>query len=354
MSKGTEKVIETVRLNIAKASLYQFDNRLLAMSPLVNQLYDISQNNNPLLLSSFNLSTDINRYSSTFLGLINKKGYFSIGYNIQVIDFINEREPVHIGIINDVLIGGRWEFFSDQYLITNIKTPVIYQIDLPSHMSVVYEFRHDISDFVLANNILICATLVDGIKVYDISQPSCPLLISSLSINAVKLEMKNSKYIFAEGADDIIYIIDVSNAAHVTITTKIEIRGTIASNSLLCKEDLLFVRFKRKTTGDTMQAFNMSNIIKPQKIFEFNGPNTPLYTANNNLLIFMGIKNWDGISPISNYTTSLYKIFRIGSDTIRHLDDIEIEGIWFSSITLSDNTLYIARQDDIIVYKVDF
>jgi hypothetical protein len=78
----------------------------------------------------------------------------------------------------------------------------------------------------------------------------------------------------------------------------------------------------------------------------------PLYTANENLLVFMGIKDWDGVSAISNYTSSFYKVFNVQSDTVTHVDDIELDGVWFSSIALLDTIIYIARSDGIYIYEV--
>ncbi len=354
MTKGKEKIVLTAKVDVSKASLYQFHNRLFALSPLVNNLFDISDKLNPMLLSSFCLSGDSNASSNTFLGLTNNKGYFSIGYcGIQVVDFLNENNPVNLGVINDILIGAKWKFLSDNYLITNIKTPVIYQIGLLSSFSIVYKFNHEIVDFILVNNHLICATLIDGIKVYDLSKPSSPCLVFSLNVNAVSLYAKDSKYVLAEGADSNIYFLDVSNVENIAITTKIKIPGPITANSLICKEDILFIRFMRKTVGDTTMAFNLSNIQFPKVIFDFKSQNMPLYTANDKLLVFIGIKDWDGVSPISSYTTSLYRIFSIESDEIRHIGDIELEGIWFSSVTLSENIVYIARPNEIQIYSVN-
>lgn len=347
-------VVLIAKLDISQAMLNRFGNKLFAMSSSDNILFDIHDKLNPTCVSRFNLVKSKVSYSSSLLGIVNNKAFFSIGYNsIQVVDFSNESEPVDIGCLNDILIGGKWLFLSENYIITNTKTPVIYQINSSLHMSVVYKFEYEIYDFVLINNILICATLIDGIKVYDLSCPSSPALISSLRLNAARLVAKDSKYILAEGLDDNIYTIDVSDSTHITIAAKMKIPGSIASNSLLCRDNLLFVRFKRRTTGDTTLAFNLSDIINPKLIFEFSSPNTPLYTADNNLLVFMGIKDWDGISPPSNCTTSLYKVFKIESDTVQHLSDLEMEGIWFSSIALFDNVIYIARPDAILVYRVD-
>lgn len=342
-------------MNVPSARLYTTDSHLISVCPQGNYLYNISDRAKPHLLSEFFLSKDKNDHANILMGYVNKKAYFNIGYSgVEVIDFQDENKPVRLGRMSDLLVGGRWEFYADQYLITNPKISVIYDISSLTAPKTIYKFDEEIIDFVLTQNYLMCALLNGGIKMFDITHPSSPRQISSFNINAVKLVAKDSKIVIAEGTDNVIYALDISDPANITIITKIEIPGPIATNSLIGKDDFLFIRFMRKMAGDTTYAYNLSNVKKPRKIFQFESSGMPLYTANEKLLVFMGIKGWDGVQPISNYTKSFYKIFRVRAEKVAHIDDIELDGVWFSSIALLDTTIYIARSDGIYIYEAKF
>jgi hypothetical protein len=352
MFKNRAEIKLVNKMNVPKARLYLFDSYLILMCPQENYLYDISDKAKPQLLNEFSLSKDKDDYANIFLGFKNNKAYFNIGYSgVEVIDFQDVNKPTSLGRMSDLLIGGRWEFFGDKYLITNPKIPVIYDLASLTDPKTLCKFDIEMLDFVIIQKYLICATLNSDIKIYDISQPSSPRQVSSYGINVVKLVAKDSKLVFAEGRDDIVYVLDISDPAHITIITKIEIPGPIATNSLICKDDFLFIRFMRKMVGDATYAFDIRNIIKPQRIFSYKSTGIPLYTANDKLLVFMGIKGWDGIQPLANYTTSNYKFFSVKSDKVAHIGDIEHEGIWFSSIVATENIVYIARAEGIYVYE---
>lgn len=326
---------------------------MFALSPDINGLFDISDKLNPVCLSQFHLAKDEGGYSSSILGLVNDKAFFSIGYSgIQVIDFSDEHSPKDLGMSSGTLIGGKWAFIADNYLITNLSQPVIYNITLPASFEIIFEFTHQIADFILLNNNLVCATLDDGIKIYDLSQPSRPILISSFGLNVVKFVQLQFENVVAEGVDGTVYFLDLVDMKDIKIITKIKVPGPIAANSILCEANHIFLRFMKKTAGDMTWGFNIVQKKSPKKVFEHFTPNTPLYVTNDNLLLFMGIKDWDGISQVNHLTKSLYKIFAIKGDTIEFIQDIELEGVWFGSVLLLENTIYVSRPDEVLIYKV--
>ena len=161
-----------------------------------------------------------------------------------------------------------------------------------------------------------------------------------------------SNHIWAEGADGKIYVLDISRAENVEIVTEIAIPGPIASNSIVSVDRHLLVRYKRKLTGDTLLAFDLKDIKEPQKVFELTTVNTPLYQASREILVLVGIGGWDGVVAITNFRKTLFRIFHLEADAFGHVDDIEIEGIWFGSLVIADSMLYIARPDEISLYKI--
>lgn len=345
------QIEEIFKINVPKAILYISENNLFALTPQENYWFDITNKRSPQLISNFSLNRA--DYINSLVGVVNKKGYFSIGYSgLEVVDFQNEKNPQSLGFIKDIGIGSKTKFYESQYLITNLKKPTVYRITSPTEFSEVFQFSDGMFDFLILKNYLCAMLLNEGIRIYDIVEPTYPRLVFSLNINIVKLLTNNSGTILVQGADDAIYVLDVSNLPNITIIAKIKIPGPIAADSLICKDDFLFVRFMRKMVGDTTWAFNIRNPKKPKKLLSFNSKGMPLYTANDKVLVFMGIKDWDGVSAISKYTTSFYKVFRVRRDKVTHIDDIELDGVWFSSILLLDSVIYIARTDGIYVYEL--
>lgn len=253
-----------------------------------------------------------------------------------------------------VLTGIRSAFYDGRYFITNPKIPRIYRIASPTEFNTVFEFSEWMSDFILAQNYLCGVISKEGIKVYDISDPSQPRHISSLNLNILRLAKVNPRSIVAEGADGVIYILDISNLPAIRILSQFEIPGPIATGSLTCKDDLLFVRFTRKVVADTTYAFDISDLKSPKRIFNYKSKGVPFYSFNEKLLVLMGIKGWDGSSNATgHYDTNIYEIFAISGRSIKHVDDIQLKGVWLSSVLVLDRFVYIAREDAIYIYGVN-
>ena len=177
--------------------------------------------------------------------------------------------------------------------------------------------------------------------------------MSSLNLNILRLVTVNPRSIVAEGADGVIYILDISNLPTIEILSQFEIPGPIAAGSLTCKDDLLFVRFMRKVVADTTYAFDISDLKKPKRIFNYKSKGIPFYSFNEKLLVFMGIKGWDGSrNATGNYDTNIYEIFAISDRSIEHVDDIQLKGIWLSSVLALDRFVYVAREDAVYIYEV--
>jgi hypothetical protein len=209
------------------------------------------------------------------------------------------------------------------------------------------------SDFILAQNFLCGVILKEGIKVYDISDPSQPRQVSSLNLNILRLVTVSPKSIVAEGADGVVYILDLSNLPAIGILSQFEIPGPIAAGSLTCKNDLLLVRFMRRVVADTTYAFDITDLRRPKKIFNYKSKGIPFFSFNEKLLVFMGIKGWDGSSNATgNFDTNIYEIFAISDRSIKHVDDIQLKGVWLSSVLALDRFVYIAREDAIYIYEV--
>jgi hypothetical protein len=339
------------KIDLPKAMLTLLGERLFALTPSENCLFDISNKHTPILVSKFTLRRD--EYVNTFLGFNNKIAYFSIGYSgIEAVDFKNESMPSSFGLAN-VLTGIRSAFYDNRYFITNPKIPRIYQIASPTEFNTVFEFSEWMSDYVLAQNFLCGVILKEGIKVYDISDPSQPRHVSSLNLNILRLVTVSPKSIVAEGADGVVYILDLSNLPDIGILSQFEIPGPIAAGSLTCKNDLLLVRFMRRVVADTTYAFDITDLRRPKRIFNYKSKGIPFFSFNEKLLVFMGIKGWDGSSNATgNYDTNIYEIFAISDRSIKHVDDIQLKGVWLSSVLALDRFVYLAREDAIYIYEV--
>lgn len=343
---------QVLKIDLPKAILTLSGESLFALTPSENCLFDISNKRAPNLVSKFTLHHD--EYVSTFLGFSNKKAFFSIGYSgIEAVDFKNESMPSSCGLVKGVLIGARSAFYDDSYFITNPKIPRIYQIASPTEFNTVFEFSEWMSDFVVAQNYLCGVILKEGIRVYDISDPSQPHLISSLNLDILRLVKVGPKSVVAEGANGVIYFLDISNLPAIEILSQFKIPGPIAAGSLISKDNLLFVRFMRKVVADTTYAFDITDLKKPKRIFNYKSKGIPFYSFNEKLLVFMGIKGWDGSgNATGHFDTNIYEIFAISDRSIKHVDDIQLKGIWLSSVLALDRFVYIAREDAIYIYDV--
>lgn len=348
--KKRGRIEQVSKLPVQHAMLAESAEGLFVLTPKENYLYDIVDKRSPRLISTFNLNHD--DYANSLLGVRNKCAFFSIGYlGVEVIDFQNETKPISSGLIK-VVIGPRCVFYGNGYLITNPKTPQIYRIESPIAFNSVFEFDEWFVDFVIVENYLCAMVENDGIKVYDISEPSRPQLVSSLNLKIIRFVTVNARAVVAEGANSVIYILDLSNLPAIEILTKIKIPGPIAAGSISCKDNLLFVRFMRWVVADTAYVYNITDLKKPKRLLAYKSKGVPFYTANEKLLVLMGIKGWDGRSSIGNLTENLYKIFAIDQKSITRVDDIQLSGIWFSNILALDRFVYLARPDGIHIYEV--
>jgi len=342
----TNKILPIHKIEADRAASYIAGNHLFIISGRKCTIFEISQSLKPRQISEIELRIASSGYGSGLLGMLNGMAYFSIDYRIDVYDLRDVKKPHFLGASNRLLIGEPI-FYANKFLITRTITTIIYDLQNPIKPTVAFDFSKSAAILVIGNHLLL-ADQISGLEIYDIDNPSNPQKVGFLNIRVNSLYRIDESTVLAEGEDYALYVIDVSNPENISLKSKIHLKGPL----ILCVNDYLFSRRGRATPDDTLFGFRLKKGRKAKNIFSCDASWLINYLASDKLLLLQGIKDYDGVSNLPNFNTLRYSVLNIQDDNIIPIGNIEMDGLFFSSIHILDDVIYIARPDGIYIYKV--
>jgi hypothetical protein len=330
-----------------KPASFLSDRYLFVICKQKCAIFDVSNKAQPSHLSDIELTKDKSDTGTFFSGLLNGKAYFDIGYDcVDVFDLQDSRNPKHLGVINNFSLAKSCSLNKNLLLTLTNKT-ALYDMADPLRPAVVFDFEKRATDFLIAGNHLFMADPVYGIDAYDISNPTVPVKVANLKIDAARIFRSDDKTLIGDGKKYELYFLDISSSPNISLKSQVRLKGPM----IFLENNYLFSRLGRTTPGDTIYGYRLQNL-KPKQIFSTASSWVTNQVVNGPLLLLQGIKGYDGVSPLPNYTKQRYSIFEMKDEKVEPLGTIGLEGIFFSSIHILDKTIYIARPDGIYVYQV--
>ena len=164
--------------------------------------------------------------------------------NLNVFSIINKEEPVQV---NTVAIGFNIEtlFNYKNYLYIGSRNGMyIYNIDTPEEPVYISDVQHftacdpvvanDTHAFVTLHTNIGCGTNVNVLEIYDITDVTNPMLISSRNLaRPIGLSLYNDNYLFV--CDDEVKVFDISNPNNSQLVTSIDVNSfdVIINNDIL-------------------------------------------------------------------------------------------------------------------------